>query len=142
MWPSSFERSKTLRLATIGRKTRRRHEVTVNFVVGDGRLFVTTRDNNRDWVQNLLKNPSCEVTISKVTRKMMAVVVQSADERETVRQLYRRKYGILYRLRPPPKESIVYELRPARLTRSRLPRSTMSLTIEASERQRYSITKL
>lgn len=112
MWPAGFERSKTLRLATIGRKTGRRHEVTINFVADERRLFVSTADNSRDWVRNLLKNPSCEVTISKVTRKLAAAIVQSENERESVRQLYRRKYGLFYRLRPLPKESIIFELKP------------------------------
>lgn len=52
-----MEKGRTLRIATMGRRTGRRHEVTTDFVVDDGRLFVVTRDPKRDWVRNALKNP-------------------------------------------------------------------------------------
>jgi deazaflavin-dependent oxidoreductase (nitroreductase family) len=62
--PAGFEKKRTLRISTIGRRTGRRHDVTIWFAVDfDGRLFIATGDGRRDWVKNVMKNPSVEVTI-------------------------------------------------------------------------------
>lgn len=70
-WPVEYEKESRLTISTIGRKTGRRHDVKIWFAVDkDRRLLIATQDTRRDWVRNALKNPSVEVTIGEVTRKM------------------------------------------------------------------------
>ncbi len=94
-WPTGYEKGRTLRIATMGRKTDRRHEVTTDFVVDDGRLFVVTRDPKRDWVKNALKNSLVEVTIYSVTRKMITHPLKSDLEKEAAHKLFQKKHIFL-----------------------------------------------
>lgn len=112
-WPPGYENVRTLRIATIGRRTERRHEVTVWFGVDEReRLFVSSLPG-RDWVKNIINNPSVEVTIRGVTRRMRAVKVGSEDDKDTVRTLWKRRYGLLARLmRLPRKGGVSFELGP------------------------------
>lgn len=93
IWPAGFEKQGTLRISTIGRRTGRRHEVSIWFAVdSDGRLFIMTRDKRRDWVRNVMTNPSAEVTISGVTRKMNVLPLKTDADRQHVNDLYAKKY--------------------------------------------------
>lgn len=101
-----------MKLTTRGRRTGRPHTVTVWFGVDDrGRLFVSSvRD--RDWVRNLIANPEVDVTVRGVKRRMVAVPVESEEDRRLVAELWRRKYGLLARLmRLPRDDGISFELR-------------------------------
>ena len=92
-WPADFEKQGTLKISTIGRRTGRRHQVTIEFAVdSDGRIFIATRDKRRDWVRNVMKNPSVEVTIGGVTRRMKVIPLKTESGREYVRNLYAKKY--------------------------------------------------
>ncbi len=92
-WPAGFERKGTLKISTIGRRTGRRHDVTTWFAVDkNGKLFVATQDTRRDWVKNATKNPSVEVTIAGVTRRMRVFPLRTDSERQYVSDLYARKY--------------------------------------------------
>ncbi len=92
-WPNAYEKQGTLNITTIGRRSGRRHETTIWFAADEnGRLFVSTRDERRDWVRNVLKNPSVEVTIAGVTRKMKAIPLTSDEDKEHLAKLYRKKY--------------------------------------------------
>lgn len=93
IWPAGFEKQGTLRISTIGRRTGRKHDVSIWFAVNaDGRLFVATRDKRRDWVRNVMKNLSVEVTISGVTRSMKVFPLKTDAERQYVSDLYAKKY--------------------------------------------------
>jgi deazaflavin-dependent oxidoreductase (nitroreductase family) len=92
-WPIGFEKKGTLKISTIGRRTGRRHVVTTWFAVDDdGRFFVATQDTRRDWVKNVTKNPSVEVTISGATQKMKILPLKTDSDRQHVNDLYAKKY--------------------------------------------------
>jgi deazaflavin-dependent oxidoreductase (nitroreductase family) len=92
-WPFGFERKGTLKISTIGRRTGRRHGVTTWFAVDtDGRIFIATQDTGRDWVRNVAKNPSVEVTIGEATRKMKVLPLKTDSDRQYVSDLYANKY--------------------------------------------------
>lgn len=67
-WPTNFEKTPRLTLATVGRRTDKIHKVTINFATADGRVFVVSSRKDRDWVKNLPKNPKVEVTVKEATR--------------------------------------------------------------------------
>jgi len=112
MWSPGYEKRSRLKLATIGRRTGRRHEVSIDFVVHDGRLFVTGSNIERDWMKNVLKNPQVEVEIDGVSRKMRAEVMDSEETRVIIERLYRKKYPFASRLlRLARKGALVFELK-------------------------------
>lgn len=91
--PDDYEKQRTLKISTCGRKTGRPHQVTIQFAVdSDGRIFIATRSAQRDWVRNVIKNPSGEVTIAGVTQKMKAFPLTSDDDKQHQTELYRKKY--------------------------------------------------
>ena len=92
-WPAGFEKKGTLKISTIGRRTGQRHDVTTWFAVDhDRRLFIATQDTRRDWVRNVQKNPSVEVTIGGATRRMKVLPLKSDSDRQYVSDLYAKKY--------------------------------------------------
>jgi hypothetical protein len=92
-WPAGFEKKGTLKISTIGRRTGRRHDVTTWFAVDkDGRLFVATQDTGRDWVRNVLRNPSVELTIAGAIPRMRAIPLRTDSEKKYVSDLYAKKY--------------------------------------------------
>jgi hypothetical protein len=58
----------------------------------DGKLFVATQDTRRDWVRNVMKNPSVEVTIAGATRRIRAIPLRMDSEKKYVSDLYAKKY--------------------------------------------------
>jgi deazaflavin-dependent oxidoreductase (nitroreductase family) len=115
-WPTGFEKKPTMKISTIGRKTGRPHQVTVQFVVDkDGRMYIITANAKRDWVRNVHNNPSVEVTIAGVTRIMKAVPLPLDEDQRWLLELYRKKYLVfrLYTLiRPRHKPPSSFELKP------------------------------
>ena len=115
-WPTGYEKKPTMKISTIGRRAGRTHQVTIQFVVdNDRRMFATTANANRDWVRNVLKNPSVEVTIAAVTKKMKAIPLASDEDQQWLLELYRKKYlGFrLYTLiLPRHKPALSFELKP------------------------------
>ena len=94
-WPLGYEKEKTLKISTVGRKTGRTHTTTIWFAIDtDGRFYIATRDKRRDWVRNARKNPLVDITIRNVTRKMKLVLLKSELEENHVRDLYRKKYAL------------------------------------------------
>lgn len=111
-WPAGYERKSRLTLTTIGRRTGKRHVVRIDFVVHEGRLFVTGANDKRDWMRNVLKNPVVEATIDEVSRRVRAEAVDSEELRATIEQLYRKKYPWASRLlRLARKGALVFELK-------------------------------
>jgi hypothetical protein len=92
-WPVEYEKEPRLTISTIGRKTGRRHDVKIWFAVDkDRRLLIATHDTRRDWVRNALKNPSVEVTIGDVTRKMVIIPLETQADIQQINDLYAKKY--------------------------------------------------
>ena len=92
-WPVEYEKESRLTISTIGRKTGRRHDVKTWFaVVKDRRLLIAIHDTRRDWVRNALKNPSVEVTIGDVTRKMVIIPLETQADIQQITDLYAKKY--------------------------------------------------
>ncbi len=114
--PRGHEMQRTLAITTVGRKSGRKHQTTIEFAVDEnGRLFISTRDARRDWVRNALKNPSVEVTIGGVTRKIKALPLNSDEDKAGLVKLYRKKYlgaklyGLFFPKYRPPQ---CFELKP------------------------------
>lgn len=112
MLPENYKKERTLKIATVGRKTGRIHKVKVWFGVDEkGRLFLSSLPS-RDWVKNVLKNPDVEITIKDKTYKMRAIKVEDEDTKNTVKTIWRKKYGMMARImRLPRKNGIIFELK-------------------------------
>ncbi|MCS6769966.1 MAG: nitroreductase family deazaflavin-dependent oxidoreductase [Candidatus Caldarchaeum sp.] len=110
--PAEYVKQRTLKITTKGRKTGNPHTVTIWFGVDEkGRMFVASL-RNRDWVKNILANPEVEIKVKDLSRRMKAYVVESEEDKQTVQQLWRKKYGLLARLlRLPRKDGIIFELK-------------------------------
>jgi deazaflavin-dependent oxidoreductase (nitroreductase family) len=92
-WPVGYQKHGTLTISTVGRKTGRKHDTTIWFAVSkDGRLLIATADKRRDWVRNAAKNPSVEITIAGVTRKMVVVPLDTEPDIQQINDLYATKY--------------------------------------------------
>lgn len=82
----------TLVLTHIGRKTGKPHEVTIQFVLDGDRLYITTADVNRQWVQNVRKTPEVELSIGEETFRGTARFLADRAEHERAMRAIRRKY--------------------------------------------------
>ncbi len=112
IFPLNFSSQKTLKITTRGRRTGRPHTVKVWFGVDEkGRIFVSSvRD--RDWVKNILVNPEVLVTIKDVTVRMKAVEVESREDIEVIKKLWKKKYGLTAMImRMPRKDGVSFELK-------------------------------
>ena len=111
-WPPNYTKERTMKITTRGRKTGKPHTVTIWFGVDEnGRMFVSSL-RNRDWVKNILANPDVEVAIKGVTRRMRAVKVESEEDKQLIRSIWGRKYGLMARiLRLPREDGVSFELR-------------------------------
>ena len=93
VWSAGFEKKGTLKISTIGRRTGRKHDVTIWFAAdNDGRPFIATADTGRDWVKNAMKNPSVEVAIGGTTRRMKVLPLRTDSDKQYVNDLYAKKY--------------------------------------------------
>ncbi|GBC69670.1 hypothetical protein HRbin01_01372 [archaeon HR01] len=111
-WPLNYTKERTMKITTRGRKTGKPHTVTIWFGVDEnGRMFVSSL-RNRDWVKNILANPEVEVAIKGVTRRMRAVKVESEEDKQLIRSIWGRKYGLMATiLRLPREDGVSFELR-------------------------------
>jgi deazaflavin-dependent oxidoreductase (nitroreductase family) len=108
---AKYAGERTIRITTYGRRTGRPHTVTVWFGVSpQGRVFVSSL-RTRDWVKNLLANPRAEVEVKGVKVKVRAVPVESQEDKQLVKEIWKRKYGLLSRLmRLPREDGVSFEL--------------------------------
>jgi deazaflavin-dependent oxidoreductase (nitroreductase family) len=108
---TKYAGERTIKMTTYGRRTGRPHTVIIWFGVSpQGRVFVSSL-RTRDWVKNLLANPRAEVEVKDVKVKVRAVPVESQDDQQLVKEIWRRKYGLLSRLmRLPREDGISFEL--------------------------------
>jgi deazaflavin-dependent oxidoreductase (nitroreductase family) len=82
----------TLQLTTLGRKTGKRHTVTIWFLVDGEMLYLVTMKMRRDWPRNIVKNGSVEVTIDGGVFKGHAKQIRDSKRLEHVKKLLREKY--------------------------------------------------
>ena len=85
------ERS-TLQLTTFGRKTGRRHTVTVWFLVDGDAVYLATMNLRRDWVRNILKNGRTELSIDGSVFTGHAKPIKRTPDVARVQALLQQKY--------------------------------------------------
>jgi deazaflavin-dependent oxidoreductase (nitroreductase family) len=82
----------TLQLTTIGRKTGKRHTVTVWFLFEGETVYLVTLKMKRDWPRNVMKNGEVELEIGGEVFKGHAMQVVHARRLEHVKSLLAKKY--------------------------------------------------
>lgn len=82
----------TLRLTTIGRKTGKRHTVTVWFLVDGETVYLATLKMKRHWPRNVMKNGHVELDIGGEVLRGRAKQVVDAKRLEHVKALLSQKY--------------------------------------------------
>jgi deazaflavin-dependent oxidoreductase (nitroreductase family) len=82
------------RLAHYGRKTGRRHEVTIWFLVDGDVVYLATGDRRRQWVRNVLARPSVELRVDGATFHGEVEPVARPDEMTRVIELLKQKYWL------------------------------------------------
>jgi deazaflavin-dependent oxidoreductase (nitroreductase family) len=82
----------TLRLTTIGRKTGKRHTVTVWFLVDGETVYLATLKMKRDWPRNILKNGRVELNVADEVFKGRAQQISDAKRLAHVKTLLAKKY--------------------------------------------------
>ena len=82
----------TLRLTTIGRKTGKRHTVTVWFLVDGETVYLATLKLLRDWPRNVLKNGHVELNVADEVLKGRAKRITDAKRLAHVKTLLAKKY--------------------------------------------------
>ena len=82
----------TLRLSTIGRKTGKRHTVTVWFFVDGETVYLVTSNMKRDWPRNVMKNGHVELNVADEVLKGRAKRITDAKRLAHVKTLLAKKY--------------------------------------------------
>lgn len=94
----AHRRRSTVRLTTVGRKSGKRHTVTVWFVVADASRFYVqhVRGASADWYKNLRKTPTVEVDFGDGPQPARATPIEDPTEIARVLKLVRRKYPMAW----------------------------------------------
>jgi deazaflavin-dependent oxidoreductase (nitroreductase family) len=98
MASKSFERLRrvgdrqTLRLTHYGRKSGRPYEVTIWYLVDDGRLYLVSANAARNWVRNVKVRPAVSLRIGDEIFNGSVRGITDTQEREKVNGLVMRKY--------------------------------------------------
>jgi deazaflavin-dependent oxidoreductase (nitroreductase family) len=87
-------RASRCRLTHVGRKTGRRHEVTIWFLVDGDLVYLVTADRRRHWVRNVLARPGVELRMGGETFHGAAEPATDAGEIARVTELLKRKYWL------------------------------------------------
>src|SRR5215469_2422792 len=82
----------TTRLTHYGRKTGKPHEVTIWFVLDDGRLYIGTANVNRQWVRNVQKTPKIKLSMGGESFSGTTRFLTDRAEHERAMGAIRRKY--------------------------------------------------
>jgi hypothetical protein len=82
----------TLQLTTLGRRTGKRHTVTVWFLVEDKTVYLVTLRLRRDWPRNVMKNGYVELDIAGMVFTGRAKQVVDAKRLAHVKGLLSQKY--------------------------------------------------
>jgi deazaflavin-dependent oxidoreductase (nitroreductase family) len=86
----------TLQLTTIGRRTGKRHTVTVWFLVDGETVYLVTLKMKRDWPRNVMKNGKIELDIAGEVFKGHAKRIADAKRLEHVKRLLAKKYCVAW----------------------------------------------
>jgi deazaflavin-dependent oxidoreductase (nitroreductase family) len=98
MASKSFERllrvgdRQTLRLTHYGRKSGRPYEVTIWYLVDDGRLYLVSANAARNWVRNAKARPAISLRVGEEVFNGNVHSITDTQEREKVNGLVMRKY--------------------------------------------------
>jgi deazaflavin-dependent oxidoreductase (nitroreductase family) len=98
MASKSFERllrvgdRQTLRLTHYGRKSGRPYEVTIWYLVDDGRLYLVSANAARNWVRNVKVRPAVSLRVGDEIFNGNVRSIVDAEEREKVNGFVMRKY--------------------------------------------------
>jgi deazaflavin-dependent oxidoreductase (nitroreductase family) len=82
----------TLQLTTIGRRTGKRHTVTVWFLVDGDTVYLVTLRLKRDWPRNVMKNGQVELDMGGQVFKGHAMQIIHARRLAHVKTLLAKKY--------------------------------------------------
>jgi deazaflavin-dependent oxidoreductase (nitroreductase family) len=82
----------TLQLTTLGRKTGKRHTVTVWFLVDGETLYLVTMNMRRDWPRNMMKNGAVDLKIDGSVFRGHARQIRDSKRLGHVNKLLREKY--------------------------------------------------
>lgn len=82
----------TLQLTTIGRKTGKRHTVTIWFLVDGEIIYLVTLRLQRDWPRNLMKNGRAELDIAGKVFRGHAKQIVDAKRLARVKGLLSKKH--------------------------------------------------
>jgi hypothetical protein len=82
----------TLQLTTLGRRTGKRHTVTIWFLVEDKTVYLVTLRLRRDWPRNVMKNGSVELDVAGMVFTGRAKQVVDGKRLAYVKGLLSRKY--------------------------------------------------
>jgi deazaflavin-dependent oxidoreductase (nitroreductase family) len=98
MASKSFERllrvgdRQTLRLTHYGRKSGRPYEVTIWYLVDDGRLYLVSANAARSWVRNVKARPAISLRVGDEVFNGNVRGITDTQERDKVNGLVMRKY--------------------------------------------------
>jgi deazaflavin-dependent oxidoreductase (nitroreductase family) len=79
-------------LTTMGRVSRRPHEIEIWFGVQNSSIYLMAGDHSSDWVKNLLKDPHVTVRITRHNFTGVARLVKDAQEEMMARDKIADKY--------------------------------------------------
>ncbi len=89
---TAIKDASTLQITTVGRKTGKRHTVTIWFLVDGEKVYLATLRLRRDWVRNVMKNGRVELDIAGQRLKGHATRIVDPDRIARVNALLRKKY--------------------------------------------------
>lgn len=84
------------RITTRGRRTGKRHTVTIWFLADGSRLWLATLSAERDWVKNVAKNPDVELAIGDLRVRGRVRTVDASEQPPPVQRAFLRKYWIAW----------------------------------------------
>ena len=82
----------TLRLTHYGRKSGRPYEVTIWYLVEDGRLYLVSANAARNWVRNVKVRPAVSLRVGDEIFNGNVRAITDTQERDKVNGLVMRKY--------------------------------------------------
>lgn len=82
----------TLRLTHYGRKSGRPYEVTIWYLVDDGRLYLVSANAARNWVRNVKVRPAVSLRVGDEIFNGNVRAITDTQERDKVNGLVMRKY--------------------------------------------------
>jgi F420H(2)-dependent quinone reductase len=86
----------TLQLTTRGRRTGKRHTVTVWFLVEEETLYLVTMKMRRDWARNLLKNGFVEADVDGAVFAGRGKQIKDRTRLARVNELLSQKYWMAW----------------------------------------------